>query len=97
MCSIIEFKGADIAPIAPMGVGNELFVQGAMVTALISVNSETLALINRWTAGQKGMSDCRPAVHLQWANERINRQRDAPDKIRVDVVGEARASICLSN
>ena len=48
----VHFERANVTAIAARRIGNGMVIEWAMVAALIGVKSETLALVNRRTAGQ---------------------------------------------
>ena len=67
------------------------------MSPLVRSMSGTLTLVNRRTAGQQRVCESGAAIVLQRTEERIKRSGPASDKIAVDGVREASATVCPPN
>src|SRR5216683_1448084 len=93
----VRFKRANIAAVAAGRVGNGGEVARPKIAALVSGQAETIALINRRTAGQQRVCERGTAVVLQRPKQRINRRGECADKVTVDTIGETGAIIGFAN
>lgn len=93
----VQLEGSNVAAVTARRIGYRGIIVWPAVAALVGVYFKVLALVNGRAAGEQRSRGGRTAVHLQRADEGINRCGDAASLVGFDAADQAGAAVGSGN